>query len=76
MAYDFIKANASRIGLDRDIASYDVNVQVMSLMQGKDSADLGVALFIAMVSALVGAVRAIGRPAKVVQDREHGLRGL
>jgi ATP-dependent Lon protease len=54
MAYDFIKANASRIGLDRDIAAYDVNVQVMSLMQGKDSADLGVALFIAMVSALVG----------------------
>ncbi len=54
MAYDFIKANASRIGLDRDIAGYDVNVQVMSLMQGKDSADLGVALFIAMVSALVG----------------------
>jgi ATP-dependent Lon protease len=60
MAYDFIKANASRIGLDRDIASYDVNVQVMSLMQGKDSADLGVALFIAMVSALVGRSIAAG----------------
>lgn len=54
MAYDFIKANASRIGIDRDIAGYDVNVQVMSLMQGKDSSDLGVAMFIAMVSALVG----------------------
>jgi ATP-dependent Lon protease len=60
MAYDFIKANASRIGLDRDIASYEVNVQVMSLMQGKDSADLGVALFIAMVSALVGRSIAAG----------------
>jgi ATP-dependent Lon protease len=54
MAYDFIKANTSRIGIDRDIGSYDVNVQVMSLMQGKDSADLGVAMFIAMISALVG----------------------
>jgi len=60
MAYDFIKANASRIGLDRDIAGYDVNVQVMSLMHGKDSADLGVALFIAMVSALVGRSIAAG----------------
>ena len=60
MAYDFIKANASRIGLDRDIGSYDVNVQVMSLMQGKDSTDLGVALFIAMVSALVGRSIAAG----------------
>jgi len=60
MAYDFIKANASRIGLDRDIASYEVNVQVMSLMQGKDSTDLGVALFIAMVSALVGRSIAAG----------------
>jgi ATP-dependent Lon protease len=54
MAYDFIRANASRIGLDRDIADYDINLQVMSLMQGKDSADLGVAMFIAMISALVG----------------------
>jgi ATP-dependent Lon protease len=54
MAYDFIKANASRIGLDRDIAGYDINMQIMSLMQGKDSPDLGVAMFIAMVSALVG----------------------
>jgi ATP-dependent Lon protease len=54
MAYDFIKANASRIGLDRDIAGYDINMQIMSLMQGKDSADLGVAMFIAIVSALVG----------------------
>jgi ATP-dependent Lon protease len=60
MAYDFTKANASRIGLDRDIGNYDVNVQVMSLMQGKDSADLGVALFIAMVSALVGRSIAAG----------------
>ena len=48
MAYDFIKANASRIGLDRDIAEYDVNVQSHEPMQGKDSADLGVAMFIAI----------------------------
>jgi ATP-dependent Lon protease len=54
MAYDFVKTNASRIGLDKDIAGYDVNMQIMSLMQGKDSSDLGVAMFIAIVSALAG----------------------
>lgn len=72
MAYDFIKANASRMGIDRDIASYDINVQVMSLMQGKDSADLGVALFIAVISALVG--RSIA-PAVVIlgQMSIHGV---
>ena len=54
MAYDFVKTNASRIGLDKDIAGYDLNIQIMSLMQGKDSSDLGVAMFIAIVSALAG----------------------
>jgi ATP-dependent Lon protease len=72
MAYDFIKANASRIGLDRDIADYDINVQVMSLMQGKDTADLGVAMFIAIVSSLV--VRSIAAGVVVLgQMSIHGV---
>ena len=54
MAYDYLKANARRVGLDRDIASYDINVQVISLMQGKDAADLGVAFYIALISAILG----------------------
>lgn len=52
MAYDYFKANASKMGIDRDISSYDVNIQVMSLMQGKDANDLGVAFFIGLISAL------------------------
>ncbi|MFZ7113027.1 MAG: hypothetical protein ACOWYE_15195 [Desulfatiglandales bacterium] len=46
MAYDFLKANARKIGIDRDLSSYNVNIQVISLMQGKDAQDLGVAFFV------------------------------
>ena len=37
MAYDYLKANARKIGIDRDVTAYDLNIQVMSLMQGKDA---------------------------------------
>jgi ATP-dependent Lon protease len=39
------------MGRDRDLGSYDFNIQVMSPMHGKDTADLGVAFFIAILSA-------------------------
>lgn len=54
MAYDYLKANGKKIGIDRDLTSYDVNVQVMSLMQGKDANDLGIAFYIGLISALLG----------------------
>ena len=54
MAFDYLKANARKMGIDRDIDSYNLNIQVMSLMQGKDTEDLGVAFFIALISALLG----------------------
>ncbi len=54
MAYDYLKATAKRIGLDRDISSYDINAQIISLMQGKDANDLGVSFFIGMISAILG----------------------
>ena len=54
MAYDYLKGSAKRIGIDRDVSSYDFNVQVMSLMQGKDASDLGVAFYIGLISALLG----------------------
>ena len=54
MAYDYLKANARRIGIDRDVTSYDINAQVMSLMQGKDADDLGVAIYIGLISAILG----------------------
>ena len=53
MAYDYLRGNSKRIGLDRDLKSYDFNIQVMSPMHGKDSEDLGVAFFVSIVSAMV-----------------------
>ncbi|KKL09896.1 hypothetical protein LCGC14_2561280 [marine sediment metagenome] len=54
MSYDYLKANASRMGIDRDLSSYDTNIQVISLMQAKDAEDLGVVFFVGLVSALMG----------------------
>jgi len=54
MAFDYLKANAKKLGIDRDVATYDFNVQVMSLMQGRDAADLGVAFYIGLISAFLG----------------------
>lgn len=53
MAYDYLKANTSKLGIDRDISGYDINLQVMSLMQGKDADDLGIAFYIALISTLL-----------------------
>jgi ATP-dependent Lon protease len=53
MAYDFLKTNSSKIGVDRDLSSYDINAQVISLMQGKDAKDLGVAFFVSLVSSIL-----------------------
>ncbi len=54
MAYDYFKANAKKLGIDRDINSYDLNIQIMSLMQGKDANDLGVAFYMGIISAMSG----------------------
>lgn len=53
MAYDYFKANTKKMGIDRDINSYDLNIQIMSLMQGKDANDLGVAFYIGLISAIL-----------------------
>jgi len=53
MAYDFLRSNSRKIGLDYDISSYDFNVQVMSPVSGKNTADLGVAFYIALLTAMV-----------------------
>lgn len=53
MAYDYLKANVRKLGIDREISSYDFNIQVMSLMQGKDANDLGVAFYIGLISAVL-----------------------
>ena len=53
MAFDYLKGNAKKTGIDRDINAYDFNIQVISLMQGKDATDLGVAFYIGLISALI-----------------------
>ena len=53
MSYDYLRGNTKRIGLEHDLKSYDFNIQVISPMHGKDSEDLGVAFFVALVSAMV-----------------------
>lgn len=74
MAYDYLKANAGKIGIDRDIASYDVNIQVISLMQGKDAGDIGVAFYIGLISALLG--RSVGDGMVILgQMSIHGVLG-
>jgi ATP-dependent Lon protease len=72
MAYDYLRANGKKIGIDRDLGEYDVNLQVMSLTPGKDAADLGMAFYIALLSATLA--RAIG--AQLVVLGQMSLHGV
>ena len=72
MAYDYLRATGKKIGIDRDLGQYDVNVQVMSLTQGKDAVDLGMAFYIALLSAILG--RSIG--AQLVVLGQMSLHGV
>lgn len=51
-AFDHIKANKLRLGIERDVDSYDFHVQVVDLSQGKEGSEGGVAFFIALYSLL------------------------
>lgn len=72
MAYDYLRTSGKKIGIDRDLGEYDVNVQVMSLTSGKDATDLGMAFYIALLSATLG--RAIG--AQLVVLGQMSLHGV
>ncbi len=72
MAYDYLRTSGKKIGIDRDLGEYDVNVQVMSLSAGKDAKDLGMAFYIALLSALLG--RPIG--AQLVVLGQMSLHGV
>lgn len=52
MAYEHLRTNSKRIGLDHDLTGYDFSIQVLSPMNGKDTPDLGVAFYIALLSSL------------------------
>jgi len=51
-AFDYIKANQARLGIERDIASYDFHVQIVDLMHSKEGSQGGVAFFVALYSLL------------------------
>ncbi|HPZ06909.1 MAG TPA: protease Lon-related BREX system protein BrxL [Candidatus Eremiobacteraeota bacterium] len=53
MGFDYLRANARKIGLDRDFGSYDFNIQVISPTHGKDASDIGIAFYIAILSAII-----------------------
>jgi len=51
-AYDHIRANKTRLGIERDVDSYDYHVQIVDLMHSKEGSQGGVAFFIAISSLL------------------------
>lgn len=51
-AFDYMRANKSRLGIERDIESYDFHVQIVDLMQAKEGSQGGVAFFISLFSLL------------------------
>lgn len=51
-AFDYIKANKTRLGIERDVDSYDFHVQIVDLMQSKEGSQGGAAFFVALYSLL------------------------
>lgn len=51
-AFDFIRANKLRLGIERDLDSYDYHVQIVDLMQSKEGSQGGVAFFVSLYSLL------------------------
>jgi ATP-dependent Lon protease len=52
VAFDYLRGNSRRVGIERDFGSYDFNVQVMSPSHATDSADLGMSFYVAILTAL------------------------
>jgi ATP-dependent Lon protease len=52
-AYDYLRANLRRLGSDRDLKDFDLHVQIQSLMQAKEGSGTGMALFVALLSAVL-----------------------
>jgi ATP-dependent Lon protease len=51
-AFDFVRANRTRLGIERDIDSYDFHVQIVDLMRVKEGSQAGAAFFVALYSLL------------------------
>jgi ATP-dependent Lon protease len=53
-AHTYLKAQTPRLGLSKNPTDYDLDVQLVNLMQSKEGSETGVAFFVGMVSALLG----------------------
>jgi ATP-dependent Lon protease len=53
-AYDYLKGNMRRLGVERDLKDYDLHVQVVNLMQAKEGSETGVGFFISILSSVLG----------------------
>jgi len=53
-AHTYLKSQSSRLGLSKKPDDYDLHVQLVNLMGAKEGSEIGVAVFVAMVSALLG----------------------
>ena len=51
-AFDYIKSNKMRLGIERDVDSYDFHVQIVDMMHSKEGSQGGVAFFVALYSLL------------------------
>ncbi len=51
-AFDYLRANAARLGLEQEVSGYDVHVQIVDLTQSKGESQAGVAFFVALYSLL------------------------
>ncbi len=52
--HTYLQANAAHLGTGRDATAYDLHVQAVNLMGINEGGEVGVAAFVAMVSALLG----------------------
>jgi ATP-dependent Lon protease len=51
-AFDYLRSRRRELGIEKDLDSYDLHVQVVDLMAGKEGSEAGVAFFVALYSLL------------------------
>lgn len=52
-AYDYVKSNLGKLSVDKSLPDYDLHIQIVNLMQGKEGSQTGVAFFVAILSSLL-----------------------
>lgn len=51
-AFDYLRGHKTRLGIEKDLESYDFHVQIIDLMSPKEGSQAGVAFFVALYSLL------------------------